>query len=156
SRIYDEEVEKILDVPRQIDMLLRQARVFEEELGQVERAIATYRRVLDADPDNKRAITALDRLYSGTERGSEPADILRRQVRLVAADPDQVIATTFRLGQLYETALQDFRQAIDSYREILALDPSHAPTLGALELLFTQGVEQHDIAQILEPLYRAA
>src|SRR5262249_11084292 len=54
----------------------------------------------------------------------------------------------------YESALHDAKQAIDCYREILALNPEHGQTRSALELLFAEGVEQVEIAQVLEPLYQ--
>src|SRR6185436_12651026 len=88
---------------------------------------ATYRRVVDAEAENKDAILALDRLYQTTERWSELADVLRREIRLARND-----------------------------EEILKADGGHGPTLAALELLFAEGVKQIEIAGILEPLYRIA
>ncbi len=153
--LYEDELKKLMDPQRQVEMLLRAARVYEEELGQPERAIATYRRVLDVDAENKTAILALDRLYQGASRWSDLAEILRREIRLATSDAE-IVALQFRLGQVYETQLKDLDNAIEVYREILAADPSHSPTLAALELLFAEGVKQLEIAAILEPLYRAA
>lgn len=155
AALYETELAKLLEVPRQVDMLLRVARVYEEELGQGERAIATYRRVLDAEAENRDAILALDRLYQATERWSELADVLRREIRLAPTD-HEIIALQFRLGQLYEQSLRDVDSAIAVYDEILKADGGHGPTLAALELLFAEGVKQLEIAGILEPLYRIA
>lgn len=155
ARLYDEELRKILDVPRQVDLLLRLARVYEEELGRAENAIETYRRVLDVEAENPQAIAALDRLYEQGQRWQELTDILRKQVRLAQTD-EQILSTEFRLGQTYEHNLRDLPAAIDVYREILHHDPSHAPTLGALELMFLDGSYQIEIGAILEPLYRDA
>ena len=152
---YETELGKLLEVPRQVDMLLRVARVYEEELGQTERAISTYRRVVDAEAENKDAILALDRLYQQTERWGELADVLRREIRLANND-GEIVALQFRLGQLYEQNLRDIDSAIGVYDEILKNDGGHAPTLAALELLFAEGVKQIEIAGILEPLYRLA
>jgi golgin subfamily B member 1 len=152
---YEQELGKLLEVPRQVDMLLRVARVYEEELGQGERAIATYRRVVDAEAENRDAILALDRLYQQTERWGELADVLRREIRLAQND-HEIVALQFRLGQLYEQNLRDIDSAIGVYDEILKADGGHAPTLAALELLFAEGVKQIEIAGILEPLYRMA
>ncbi|HEX8950866.1 MAG TPA: tetratricopeptide repeat protein, partial [Polyangia bacterium] len=152
---YETELAKLLEVPRQVDMLLRVARVYEEELGQIERAISTYRRVVDAEAENKDAILALDRLYQQTERWGELAEVLRREIRLANND-GEIIALQFRLGQLYEQNLRDIDSAIGVYDEILKADGGHAPTQAALELLFAEGVKQIEIAGILEPLYRMA
>jgi tetratricopeptide (TPR) repeat protein len=153
--IYETELQKLLEVPRQVEMLLRVARVYEQELGQAEKAISTYRRVLDADAENRDAILALDRLYQNAEMWTELADVLRREIRMAQND-QEIVALQFRLGQLYEQNLKDVDNAIEVYREILVADPTHGPTLAALELLFAEGVKQIEIAGILEPLYRVA
>jgi len=134
-------------------MLLRLARVYEEETGQVEEAIATYRRVVDAEPDNKNALVALDRLYSRAQRWDELAEVVRREIGI--APSDQVIVDlTFRLAQIYELALLDLPKAVEAYREILANQPTHAETRAALERMFMGGTMQLEIAEVLEPLYR--
>src|SRR5262249_29254294 len=150
---YDAELHKILDVPRQVDLLLRLARVYEEELNRAEKAIETYRRVLDAEGDNGTAIAALDRLFEQGQKWPEPARILRKEIRLAQSD-EQFLAIEFRLGQVYEVNIKDLPAAIDVYREILTQDPGHIPTLNALELMFLDGSFQIEIAAILEPLYR--
>ena len=63
-------------------MLLRLARVYEEETREVDKAIATFKRVAEAEPDRKDGLVALDRLYTMTERWQDLADIVRREIRL--------------------------------------------------------------------------
>lgn len=155
AALYEAEITKMMDVPQQVEMLLRVARVYEEELQDEGRAIATFSRVLEAEPDNASAILALDRLYERGQHWAQLADILRREIRLANSDAESV-ALQFRLGQLFEQALHDVDNAIEVYREILTSDPGHGPTLQALELLFAEGVRPIEIAGILEPLYRAA
>ena len=101
ARLYDAELQKILDVPRQVDLLLRLARVYEEELAKPDKAIETYRRVLDAEADNATAIAALDRLFEQGQRWPELAEILRKEIRLAQSD-EEILAIEFRLGQVYE------------------------------------------------------
>src|SRR6185369_733115 len=50
---------KVEEPRRAIDLLLRLARVYEEETGQLDEAITTYRRAIEADPDNKQDRVAL-------------------------------------------------------------------------------------------------
>ncbi|MCB9563808.1 MAG: tetratricopeptide repeat protein [Kofleriaceae bacterium] len=155
AALYGSEAEKSLEVPRQVDLLSRLARVHEQELGDVDKAIATYRRIIEAEFDNKPAVLALDRLYSGTQRWADLTDILRREIQLAEGD-DEVVALQFRLGQTLEQALGDLKGAIDVYREILTTTPTHGPTIGALEMMFLDGHNQLEIAAILEPLYEAS
>ena len=106
-----------------------------------------------ADPDNKQALVALDRLYARAQQWDELADIVRREIRIAPTDEDRV-ALNFRLAQIYELALVDMPKAVEAYRDILTADPTHAETRAALERMFLGGTMQLEIADVLEPLYR--
>ena len=155
ARLYEGLAEPTLDVPRQVDLLSRLARVHEQELGDITRAIAVYRRILDVEFDNKPAVLALDRLYSATAAWPALTDILRREIQLADGDAE-VAALQFRLGQTLQDQLGDRRGAVEVYREILSGQPQHTQTLAALEDLFHAGHLQMEIGQVIEPLYEAA
>lgn len=150
--------DKSYDVLRQVDLLTRLARVYEQELNDIPRAIATFRRILDAEFDNKPAVLALDRLYTQTQAWPELADVLRREITLAdnRVDPTAVSSLQFRLGQILEGQLGDRKGAVDVYREILHDNPAHQATLSALEEMFHAGHLQVEIGGVLEPLYEAA
>nr|HEX4312425.1 tetratricopeptide repeat protein [Kofleriaceae bacterium] len=155
AHLYQAEGDKSLDVPRQVDLLSRLARVHEQELGDVTKAIATYRKILDVEFDNKPAVLALDRLYSQTKAWPELTEILRREIQV--AEGDAEIATLqFRLGQVLESELGDRKGAVEVYREILSSQPTHAETITALEGMFHAGHLQTEIGGVLEPLYETA
>jgi tetratricopeptide (TPR) repeat protein len=148
------EIDKVDEPRRAIDLLLRLARVYEEETGQLEEAIATYRRAITADPDSKPALVALDRLFMRAQQWDELAEVVRKEIRIAPSDEDR-ITLTFRLAQIYELALVDMPKAVEAYREILNADPTHGETRAALERMFMGGTLQLEIADVLEPLYRA-
>jgi tetratricopeptide (TPR) repeat protein len=155
AELYEAEAQKSLDVPRQVDLLARLARVQEEELGRSEDAIATYRRILDVEMDNRAAVFALDRLLSAASLWSELAEVLRKEIQLAATD-HEIVGSQFRLGQVFEQNLRDLPSSIEVYREIIAADPTHAATVAALEMLLLEGHHELEIAGILEPLYQGA
>ncbi len=155
SGLYGKEADKSLDVPRQVDLLSRQARIQEEEIGKSEEAIAIYNRIIEVEFDNKDAVMALDRLYSANQGWEPLAEILRKEIQLADTEA-QTIELQFRLGQVLEQALSDLPAAIDVYREILVTDATNAPTLNALELLLADGQYETEIAGILEPIYESA
>ncbi len=154
STLLASEVEKVDEPKRTIDLLLRLARVYEEATGQLDEAIATYRRAITADPENKQALVALDRLFGRAQQWDDLADIVRREIKIAPSDEDR-IALNFRLAQIYELALVDMPKAVDAYRDILTADPTHGDTRSALERMFMGGTMQLEIADILEPLYRS-
>ncbi len=150
---YESEVEKVMDSRLQVAMLLRTGRIYEEETREADKAIAAYKRVADAEPDRKDGLEALDRLYTQAQSWPELADVLRREIRLADTE-DQIISLTFRLAQVQELAVGDLPKAVEAYQDILNANPNHAETREALERLMRAGHMQHEIAQVLEPLYR--
>ncbi len=146
------EAEKSLDVPRQVELWSRLARVYEHELADVPKAIATYRRILDAEYDNRPAVHALDRLFTQSSAWQDLVQILRREIQLAESEEDS-LALQFRLGQTFEVHLTDLKAAVEVYRDILSTEPSHRPTIDALEQMFHAGHLRSEIAAVLEPLY---
>jgi golgin subfamily B member 1 len=154
ANLFATELEKIEDPRRQIDLLLRLGRLYEEETNQPDEAIATYRKAVEAEPESKPALVALDRLYGRAQQWDELADVVRREIKIAPSDEDRV-ALTFRLAQIYELAIMDLPKAVEAYREILVADPTHMETRTALERMFMGGTMQLEIAEVLEPLYRS-
>src|SRR3546814_16811769 len=78
AELYGTEAGKSLDVPRQVDLYSRLARVYEQELTDVPTAIGTLRNMLDVGFDNQPAVPALHRPYTtprqrkGTHRDPRP------------------------------------------------------------------------------------
>ncbi|MGE0785808.1 MAG: tetratricopeptide repeat protein [Sandaracinaceae bacterium] len=154
TQLYDVEIQKLNEQPDQlIDMALRVAQLYFIQIGDVDSAIARYRLVLTADEAHAQAIEALDQLYEQTERWADLAGILEKETEL-APSPEDVLGFSFRLGQVYQHHLNRVEDAIQQYREILAAAPEHSQALGALEMLFVDGVQPLVIGEILEPLYR--
>jgi len=150
--VYEAQLDKILDSSLQVDILLRIARVYEEELDELDGAVEKYQRALEHDPESVPAIQALDRLFQRFEKWESLTEVLRREISMANTD-DEIIAGQFRLGQVYEQNLGDMDNALECYREVLDIDPEHTGTLSALELLFAEGVKQQEIGRIVEPLY---
>jgi tetratricopeptide (TPR) repeat protein/outer membrane biosynthesis protein TonB len=156
AQLYDAELDKLEETPeRFVDLGLRVAQVYEVQLDNVEAAVTRYRRVLELDPENQGAVRSLDRLFTQTERFSDLAEILAREAE-IGQSPEEILEFKFRLGQVYQTRLQDLERAIGAYREVISAAPEHQDTVRALEALFESGVRQAEVAQILEPLYQAS
>ncbi|MFW6067333.1 MAG: tetratricopeptide repeat protein [Myxococcota bacterium] len=155
AQLYDTEIQKLREEAPEdvVDMALRTAMIYEVQLGDVDSAIERYNLVVEADEGHVQAIEALDRLYEQTERWGELAEVLRKEIA-VAPSPEEILNLQFRLGQVYQNYLGDVDQAIEQYREILAAAPEHVQAMGALELLFAEGVRPLVVGEILEPLYR--
>ena len=156
AALYDEELNKLSEDPnRFVDLGLRLAQIFETQLEDIDSAVARYRRVLAIEAENKTAISALDRLFTVTERWSDLVEILAREAE-IGESPDEILEFKYRLGVVHQTRLNDLAAAIVAYREVLTAAPEHTATLEALEGLFAAGIKQMEIGEILEPLYQAS
>lgn len=155
AALLAEQADKLLDPVVKTQVLIRLARIYEDRLQNSDLAVRRYREVLDSDPENVEAITAMDRIFGEQQRWSELVENLRRQVAITSNEED-VIRLYFRMGQIYQLNTNEPGRAIECYREILNIDPGHQPTLQALELLFAEGERQSEIADILEPIYQQA
>jgi tetratricopeptide (TPR) repeat protein len=155
ASLYDAELDKLTDTPeRFVELGLRVAQVYEVQLENVEAAVLRYRRVLEADAENQGAVRSLDRLFTQTERWGDLAEILAREAD-IGQSPEEILEFKFRLGQVYQTRLNDLDRAIGAYREVINAAPEHQDTVRALEALFESGVKRGEIGQILEPLYQS-
>ena len=150
--VWRDAADATLDMDRRKALLFKQASVEELELGSPGAAVDRYRAVLDVDPEDGKAIAALDRLYISGKRWHDLVELIQR--RLERADGSAWIALKLRLGGLYETELEDRASAIDAYEEVLGRSPGHPDSVRALERLIVDTDHTFRIAQILEPIYR--
>jgi golgin subfamily B member 1 len=152
---YSSKADVIADPDEKKRLYLEVGAVYEREQGQPAKAIETYQRVLELDPDDAMALSRLDALYLATGQSDELLSVLEREAEL-CGDALQAIDFRYRIGELYEQKLNDGFRAVEVYREILDVLPDHAATLAALERMIEKGQEAVSAASVLEPIYRAA
>lgn len=153
---YDAEVPQLAaDPAAQVELALRNARIYEVQLGNVEGAIERYRGVLTVDHQNSEAARSLDRLYEAGERWNELAEITKVEIQLPDASPAEIVALRFKLAQVNEGPLGNVDAALSAYREVLDVEPDHMPTIAALESMFSRGAKQTEVAAILRPIYES-
>src|SRR5262249_51720236 len=102
--IYEKKRDIITDPVERKQILYAIAVLYEGELRDPARAIATYRQVLDEEPMDENALAALDKLY-GEQQDWEPyVDVLRKRIELVLGE-QALIDLKFRLGTTLEKHL---------------------------------------------------
>src|SRR6185436_18429668 len=72
-----------------------------------------------------------------------------------ARDGAELVALRYRLGELFEQQLGDADRAVENYREALAGDPRHAPSITALERFLEDTTQRATAAAVLKPVYEA-
>ncbi|MFA5623792.1 MAG: hypothetical protein WC966_01880 [Bradymonadales bacterium] len=127
------------------DLMLRKARAYDAKLEDFANAERCYIGVLNFDEENLESLQALDRIYTSTQRWSDLEPIIRRELVCVSSD-DERIELMMRLGTVLSEMLDNKESAIETYQEVLSIDPSYMGALTALEHI-------HHGAQNWEALY---
>lgn len=154
-QVYGQKADIVGDPDEKKDLYIEIGSVFEHRLRKTDKAIATYQRILEIDPEDGVALERLDVLYQATEQYEELLTVLEREADL-ATDPSVAIGFRYRCGELFELRLNDAFRAVEVYRNILDVMPDHAQAQHALERMIDAGKEAVQAATVLEPVYRAA
>ncbi|HET8935911.1 MAG TPA: tetratricopeptide repeat protein [Polyangiales bacterium] len=127
-----EELTKSNEDPTILALLhTRAAQIREEHLNDTPAAIVHHERVLEVDPSNVDAASALERLYQAAERYPDLARTYLAKAQLLP-DPEGQREYLFRAGGLYEDVLEQPEAAVDVYERVLRLDAEDLPALDKL------------------------
>ncbi|MBX5481947.1 MAG: tetratricopeptide repeat protein [Myxococcaceae bacterium] len=120
-------------------------------------ALATFRRLIELNPEDARALERMDALCAANERWTELADVLTRRIALLGGDTSAAaLELKFRLGQVREARLMDRLGALDAYTELLAVDPRHPGALGRVEAMVEREPQNVAASDVLLRAYRAS
>lgn len=150
--IYDKKLALARSDEERREVRFKLASLYEEEVKDADKAIATYLGILKESPEEVTALQALDRLYSATGNWKALAQTLEKELAL-AADDAASAELIFRLGRTKEQHLGDVAGAVESYTRALSLYPSHEAARQALELHLTSPEHQLTAVAALEPIY---
>ncbi len=153
--VYAKKADLVADPEEKKRIYYQVGAVYERELGDVARAIDTYQKILELDPDDLQALSRLDVLYEQAHNWEELLSVLTRESEMTS-DPNEAVSYQYRIAELYEKRLDDVPRAIELYRDILSQQPDHGPTLDALEGIKNGEVDPLGAAAVLEPVYEAA
>ncbi len=153
--VQNRKADLVFDPEEKRTILYQMGSVYEGELQDAQKAIDTYQRVLELEPDDFQALGRLDALYGASANYPELLGVLTRESELTA-DAAEAISYQFRIAEVYERHLDDVPRAVELYRDILAIQPMHGPTLARLEAIMQGTVAPLEAANVLEPVYEAA
>jgi cellulose synthase operon protein C len=148
-RVHTGEAEASNDPARRAAAYSRIAQIYESELKLVDQAVQHHARALGMLPGYAPSFKALARLYTQAQRFPELAELYERAVD-GAADDETKITYLFKVGRLYEDALEAPAQALTAYRRILDVDPQHLGAIHALQRAAERAGRFKDLVQALE------
>ena len=154
------------DEQSRLELMLRLAEIREGRMGSADAAIEIHREVLDRDPSNDNALSALERLAQQPEHQLAVAEILEPLYRdageiqkLIgiheiqvqrAEDPDTRVDLLGRMAELYEEQLEDLSNAFRCHARALAEDAGNPNTQEQLERIAATTNGWDPLAQVYE------
>lgn len=141
-------VDLVPDVQAKKDLFFRVSAIYEEMLEDQERAVEIFRRVLEVDPVDARALDALERIYLALERWEDLMEVLHRKAELTE-DLGARKDIYYVIGAAYERELDDLTRAIETYRAILDWDAEDATALESLDRLYQRTEHWPELLEIL-------
>ncbi len=123
-----------LDPSDQRELLLRAAEFSSDRLGDRERAVGIYRRLITVDPSDELALTQLVELETQLGDWAEVINALRllRAIAERAQSDREIREFDHRIGLIQLDQLHDAGQSLVSFAAVLASEPGHVAALDAL------------------------
>ena len=137
-----------------VDYLIRAAQVQQEQLEAKDSAIATWSRVVEIEPDNSRALEALERLFEGAGKLEQLIQTLEQQIA-GESDEERRLQLLVRVGDLHWKEEQDRTKATGAYERALEVQREYLPALDALVDMFRELQDWAMAAGTLELKLRA-
>lgn len=113
----------------------RLGEVYEERLGEPDKALQAYKQAVNLMPNYRPATDALARLLAERQEWKTLVDDLQREAE-TTPDAALAISALMRQGELWTGELHEHERAVDCYQRVLILQPDHLGALLALESLF--------------------
>ncbi len=140
------------DLATRVAVLGDLAALYDQQLGDAAKAIATYQQQLEADPSNAAVVRvsggALSRLLEEGGRWAELREVLRRRAEW-AGGGDERRELLVRVAGIEDDKLHQVEQAISTWQDILGEHPGDLAALDALERLYTGKRSWRELVDVL-------
>jgi tetratricopeptide (TPR) repeat protein len=131
------------------DLAERAATLYDEKLGEIDRARPYLERILLSEPGNARAFARLKQILTTREKWTDLEELYERVIA-VAETPDRKAELLGEIALVAEEILADRKRATRLYERILEIDPAHAHALRALDALYVSEASWEKLAALLE------
>ena len=128
-------------------LYLQLASIYQEQLEDMDDAIASWRRVIELDPMHVQALETLEALLLAREDWRAVLEILEKKEAVIETDEDKV-ELLMRAAQISNEQLREPARAIPHYERILEIDPTQIDAIHALTDLYTKRQDWQKLIQV--------
>jgi tetratricopeptide (TPR) repeat protein len=139
----------------EVELAERVAVLFDENLGDVDRARPYLERMLDRQPGNEPAFQRLKQILTTSEQWAELA-LLYERIVAATSEPLRRCELLAEVALVAEEITGERPRAIAYYERILELDPAHEQAVRSLDALYASEQRWDRLAQLLERRLPAA
>jgi len=135
--------------PAELALRVAIADVWEKELDSPDSAAEALEKVLQVAPANVAALLSLARLHENAERWDEAGEALDKAAAN-AAQPAEIAEIQYRNAQILTRKEAEPAEVERALLRALDADPTHRPTLTALEKMAREAKDDERLVQLLE------
>jgi tetratricopeptide (TPR) repeat protein len=163
ANVLEKQSEFAHDQTELIALLQKLGNVYSEKLQNDNGALSAYRRLLDLDPNDRRAqeqlkkrlVAAgawdeLEQFYNAPDKVDELIRTLERAADNTAAEASERIALQFRVARLWQEKKNAPDRAARAYEKALVLDPENFEAAEQLSPIYAQAGDPKKLAQVYE------
>jgi tetratricopeptide (TPR) repeat protein len=145
---YRNHIAATADVQTRVDLYVAMGMTYEQNLGDIDRAIEAYTDVLQLDPDEQRGLDALGRMYEKISEWDRAIDVMAHLTTLTD-DARKQVDLYSRMGRIQYNQLGDPDSSEANLLRALAIDPGHVPAMEALTRQYSDRGDWLKAAQMM-------
>ncbi len=167
AEVLEQRVRETDDAEPKVALLMKLGSVYGERIGDAERSIDAWRRVLQTQARHPKALRVLRDVYTQAghwdrlEALYDEAGDLEGLAEVLgssadrATTPEDRVALSFRAARVYEERLKQPARAFRSYERVLTVDPANVAAAAALVPIYLEDERWSRLAQLYEVLLNA-
>ena len=149
--LYERKFDMVSEVSDKHAILRHIAALFENNIEDVDGAVAAYKRMLDLEPGNLHVVREFGEMLERAGRWQTLIGVLAKEEDLVEA-PAEKIKVRYRAAEVWEQEINEPRHAVEIHHSILNDDPEYLPSLKALERLHTNLGHGDALVEVFEQM----
>ncbi len=147
-QILSRQADAAPDAATRVALHRRIASIWADKLGKHQNAVASFEKILESEPGDAETATRLKELYGKSRAWRPLLEVLRRELPHVDAGGRRT--RLVEMARLAGERLNDAREAINLYNQVLAIAPQDPEALSGLATLYERERRWPALVEILE------